>query len=462
MFIQLKPTPPYLLLCSCMTYSAHMKKSKLPSYKNFIFLLLLACQATMPLASNKNDTERTPSTTDSASFLAIASLGKLITNALAPNKKTASPPSSNIQTDDALHDVRDPYGFSLLHNAAEDGNLEEVKRLCRQGANMEARDNSGRTPLFWAAVEGKLDFVAYLHKHGAELAIKDSDGSKLLFEVVNKGKQEVAGYLIAQGVATDGVDDEKKTLLHHAAASENLDLLKLVWKSMKDRDVAIAARDEHGNTPLFIAVKGSKPALSCFLMEKRGRLDDVDGRGCTVLHYIAEDGSLAMMKRVCEGKMAHTIALDAKDNYGETAITYAIMGRKYDILEYLHAKGASLETRDERGRTPLFKAVLLDRIEGIKKIVACHVNVNAEDVDGLTAAHLAIQEGSLYALREILASRKFEVKTLAAYLKAHRSALIKKHGRMGTVMGRPEERELILERRYDEMAQIIHQAGMRR
>jgi len=49
-----------------------------------------------------------------------------------------------------------------LNGAAKEGNLDEVKRLIKEGANIEVRDASASTPLYNALDRGNKDVVEFL------------------------------------------------------------------------------------------------------------------------------------------------------------------------------------------------------------------------------------------------------------------------------------------------------------
>ena len=63
-------------------------------------------------------------------------------------------------------------GFSFLHKATMEGNLELVKYLISEGANIESKDNDNFTPLHFAALEGHLNIVEYLLSEGANIECK--------------------------------------------------------------------------------------------------------------------------------------------------------------------------------------------------------------------------------------------------------------------------------------------------
>ncbi|MDD2743945.1 MAG: ankyrin repeat domain-containing protein [Rhodocyclaceae bacterium] len=59
-------------------------------------------------------------------------------------------------------------GLTILHGAAFEGDIDTVKWLISNGANIHATTTDGQTPFDLALIEGKSDVVAYLKTHGGE------------------------------------------------------------------------------------------------------------------------------------------------------------------------------------------------------------------------------------------------------------------------------------------------------
>ena len=57
---------------------------------------------------------------------------------------------------------KDENGFSALHKASDRGNLDMVKYLLENDAEMNLTNNFGQTPLHMAAVKKHSDVVKYL------------------------------------------------------------------------------------------------------------------------------------------------------------------------------------------------------------------------------------------------------------------------------------------------------------
>jgi ankyrin repeat protein len=109
-----------------------------------------------------------------------------------------------------------------LINAAHAGNLEVVKCLVEQGADIHI-DNE--LPLRYASYKGHLEIVKYLVDHGADIHI-------YLRHVVYSGHLEVVKYLVEQG--TDIHIDEDSTL-RDALERGHLEIVQYLRKIAGDR-----------------------------------------------------------------------------------------------------------------------------------------------------------------------------------------------------------------------------------
>ena len=65
--------------------------------------------------------------------------------------------------------------YSGLHAAASKGDVEQIRRLVSQVANVENRDHAGRTPLHVAAFKSHEKAVKALAKAGADMNALEGD-----------------------------------------------------------------------------------------------------------------------------------------------------------------------------------------------------------------------------------------------------------------------------------------------
>ena len=64
-----------------------------------------------------------------------------------------------------------------IHNAAQNGNLNQVKALLNQGVPVNTRDEWGQTPLHGAAMGGRLSMVQELLNRGAHVNPRTRSGT---------------------------------------------------------------------------------------------------------------------------------------------------------------------------------------------------------------------------------------------------------------------------------------------
>jgi hypothetical protein len=117
-------------------------------------------------------------------------------------------------------------GAEPLNDAAKEGNLDEVKRLIEEGANIEVRDSSRATPLYNALDQGNKDVVEFLILKGANVNVNCTEGYTPLHRATRLfgGDKELVNLLIANGANVNAVDDFGYTPLHM--------VLKIQWNSL--------------------------------------------------------------------------------------------------------------------------------------------------------------------------------------------------------------------------------------
>ena len=88
-----------------------------------------------------------------------------------------------------------------LHFRAQDGNVEDVKRLLAAGYQPNVFDDLGKTPLHYAAEGGHLEVMNVLLAAGADVNANDERviGNTPLSEVAGKCSFDVAKILVDAG-----------------------------------------------------------------------------------------------------------------------------------------------------------------------------------------------------------------------------------------------------------------------
>lgn len=155
-----------------------------------------------------------------------------------------------------------------LLDAAKDGNLDQVKSLIEQGADIEAKTDNGSTPLHWAAASGHTDVANLLLEKGADIEAKDRGGWTPLHWAAANGQTDIANLLLEKGADIDAKTNDGKTPLHLAAYKGHTAVAEMLIEKGADLDT----KDCKGRTPLDCFAKDA-PALNI----QREKLSDLCG-----------------------------------------------------------------------------------------------------------------------------------------------------------------------------------------
>ena len=143
------------------------------------------------------------------------------------------------------------HGGNVLHYAAMTGNLNRVKQLVEQGADIHVKNKmTDRTVLIYAAESDNLELVKWLVEHGADVKEKIQYGETVLMNAAGNGNLEMVKWLIEHGANVKEKDNVyNMSILHLAAGSGNLELVKWLIEHGAD----INAKGRHSNTVLHLA-----------------------------------------------------------------------------------------------------------------------------------------------------------------------------------------------------------------
>ena len=185
-----------------------------------------------------------------------------------------------------------------LHEAAADGDIDQVKSLLSRGAEVSAKDDYGQTPLHYAVVKGQKNIVEFLLTKGARIGPKDNAGRTPLHYAAGAGQNygrgvgdsDIARLLLDKGANINAEDKWSWTPLHYATLTRHKAVLELLINGGAD----LSAVNERARTALSLARGGLRvvargwPAAS----EVLGRYGDIADLLCKdgSVYYVAPDG----------------------------------------------------------------------------------------------------------------------------------------------------------------------------
>jgi uncharacterized protein len=156
---------------------------------------------------------------------------------------------------------------SPVADAAMRGDVQAVRALLKQGADVNAAQGDGMTALHHAAERGDAEVAEMLVYAGANVAAMTRIGQYTPLHLASRGGHvEVARALLKAGAAANArTTTTGVTALHLAAAAGSPDLVTLLLDQGADPN----ARDtEWGQTPLIFAAAQNRAAATRVLLER--------------------------------------------------------------------------------------------------------------------------------------------------------------------------------------------------
>jgi ankyrin repeat protein len=128
---------------------------------------------------------------------------------------------------------------TLLHTAAQRGDMEVVKLLLNNGEGADVRDKSGRSPIHYAAANGHDRILRTLLNSGANINSKDEKYQTPLMMAAANGHEMVVKILLQNGADINTQDVRAGTALSLADSANNETVVQLLLAAgAHDRRIA--------------------------------------------------------------------------------------------------------------------------------------------------------------------------------------------------------------------------------
>ncbi|NXH71886.1 MYPT2 phosphatase, partial [Hydrobates tethys] len=216
--------------------------------------------------------------------------------------------------------------------ACIDENLDMVKFLVENGANVNQQDNEGWTPLHAVASCGYLNIAEYLISHGANVAAVNSEG-----EVPSDIAEEAAMKdLLLEQVKKQGVD------LDLARKEEEQQMLQDARQWLNSGRIEDIKQPRTGATALHVAAAKGYSEVMRLLIQAGFNLNVQDSDGWTPLHAAAHWG----VKEACSILAEALCDMDIRNKLGQTPFDVADEGL-VEHLEMLQKKQTVLRSEKE-------------------------------------------------------------------------------------------------------------------
>lgn len=307
-------------------------------------------------------------------------------------------------------DVKDANGDTLLMRIVKNGYLEIAKLLISNGANVNVKNNAGITVLMQAVDRGfpelarlnvsigvligrtaveqdNPELVKLLIEKGADVNAKDKDGYTALMRAIKKGYLEIARALINNNAdvnvkSNDGFTPLMQAIKRHYLEAAYLDLIKLLIESKAD----LNTQDNNGLTALMMAMPRQQyypgeldPAK--LLIENGADVNVRANDGSTVLLQIAKDYSLPAAKLL----ISNGADVNARNNEGESVLMVAVKCKGNNgIPKLLVENGVDINAKNKEGLTVLMERAKKFDFQMVDDLLEIGADAETKDVNGDT------------------------------------------------------------------------------
>jgi ankyrin repeat protein len=239
--------------------------------------------------------------------------------------------------------------------AAQNGNVDGVKRLLADGANVETLDRYGRPLLDVATACGQTEVVKILLTAGANANAGTGNRKTALHIAAAYGKTDIVKALLAAGAGIDVADEDGNSPLHIAVTNPTS---RQIVKDLIDAGAKVDAVNKNGMQPIHLAARYAEADTVQTLLAAGAKSDAVDLHGLRPLHFAVKGGAQRINVSRILGNKGHNL-------------TRLLYGWEYTLVaKVLLSNGASLDVADKTGKRPIDYASESDFSEMIEVLIA--------------------------------------------------------------------------------------------
>ncbi|CAG2220164.1 unnamed protein product [Mytilus edulis] len=220
-------------------------------------------------------------------------------------------------------------GYSPLHEAVLNENVDIVKLLVSLDADVRAPDIKGDSPLHYAALNENFDIVKILVSLGADVSVPDIEGH---------------------------------SPLHYAALNENVEMVKLLVSLGANLSVT---NNEVRDSPLHKSARNGKVEIVKLLVSLGADLSTTNKQVKTPLVLFEE--------------YYNTSHWYTTDDKGGSPLHQATNQEEQNIVEVLVSLGANMSARNNEGNTPLHQAVGNGQLTMVKALTCLGADITVKN-----------------------------------------------------------------------------------
>ena len=272
-------------------------------------------------------------------------------------------------------------GDVRLADAAQRGDVDAVRSLLAEDADVSAAQGDGMTALHWAVYRNDLELVQLLTEAGADIhAVTREEALTPLLLAGGTGNAALIELLLDAGADANSANSIGTTVLMEAAASGSVAAVKTLLDRGADAN-AKALRDQ--TALMFAAARNRADVVR--LLGPRGADLNATSEILPMDLPLFDDNGNRIPNRTGLGRPK------ADMMGGNTALHYAAREGHFEAVRALVEAGANVNERNPGDRmTPIVMAIVNGEFDIAKYLLDHGADPNMATVDGLAALYATI------------------------------------------------------------------------
>jgi len=284
---------------------------------------------------------------------------------------------------------------NAMDYAARHGNIEAAKLILAKAISQGVKDEILFSAVHWAVISDQVEMVKYLLDQGANIEGNDVLGG--FTPLMNTSLFEMVDLLVKRGANVNAKNKFNYTPLHKAVFNFVEDKRKekdceKILNLLISKGANLDAQDNNGNSPLINAVQ--KIAPTKILIAKGADVNQSNKNKETPLMIAAKGGLVRVVLAIpvigpyteaCKLLIAKGADVNAADAFGKTALMHAagaahVQGNNYnsytELLAFFIEKGATIDLEDKNGFTALYWAQRFNRTKSAEFLLSKGANAS--------------------------------------------------------------------------------------
>lgn len=323
--------------------------------------------------------------------------------------------------------LKDKNGSMPLVLACRFGSLLDFKFLVNKNANLNCANTNGETPLIAAVMNRNTKIVKFLLDNNSATNQCTSRRKSPLYYAAKRGCSDIVKLLINKEAYVNICDKAEKSPLYWTAQNGFLSIAKILIDNKADvnqcdskrksplycaskrghleivklliqKDADVNIPTHHNKTPLYRAAKRGHTDICKVLIEKHANINKTDWKGCTPLYWASKRGHYDIVIVL----LKNGASPDNKNDKEKAALHSAAQVGYVNIAISLVGKDANVNIKDTRERTPLYFASKRGHVNMVKYLIECGSSINTPTVRSKSALFRAAKRNHVDVLNELI------------------------------------------------------------